>query len=189
MTPVLELERDDDVVRHLLAPLERVRPVTLSDRNAHRRSPRALIVGIAVGTAVLLIGGLALASAFGPLHNAVLKANPPALSSARDSATSCQLIGQTAGKAEQILDQHGYRIEWRFQHWGTQVAATGDSTTPSAVTGGYTDAPATVPPDSVVWDISADPQSANAIYVFVQAPNDPNAPTIVAPTCPQHATP
>ena|SRR5579859_2410133 len=189
MTPVVELERDDDLVRHLLAPLERVQPVTLPHRTARRRSRRPLVLSFAVGAALLLLGGLALASVFGPLHNAVLKVNPPALSSASDSATSCQLIGQTAGKAEEVLAQRGYRIEWRFQHWGTQSGSTGNSTTPTAVTGGYTDTPAAVPANSVVWDITADSQTANAVFVFVQAPNDPNAPTIVPPACPAHATP
>jgi hypothetical protein len=32
-------------------------------------------------------------------------------------------------------------------------------------------------------DIGTDNRTAKALFVFVEAPNDPNAPTITAPNC------
>ncbi len=184
MSDVIELARDDDLVRALLAPLERVRPVTLP-RAPRRTRPlrRPLLIAVAIGAAMLLVGGLALAGAFGPLHNATLKPNAPTLPLPNSSTLACQLIGQPAEKAAALLTQDGYQIEWRFQHWGGQSVSPGNSTTPGAVSGGYTSAPESVPADSVIWDITPDERAPNKLFVFVQAPNDPNAPTITPPTC------
>ena len=49
MTPVLELSRDDDVVRELLAPFARVQPVTLRRRPTRRWRRRFVLVAIALG--------------------------------------------------------------------------------------------------------------------------------------------
>jgi hypothetical protein len=48
MTPVLELSRDDDVVRELLAPYARVQPVTLKRRPARRWKRRFALVAVAL---------------------------------------------------------------------------------------------------------------------------------------------
>ena len=186
MNPVIELDRDDDVVRQLLAPLERVQPVSRRHRPRARRSRAWLIAAASAGVAILVFASLATAGAFGPfgpLHGASITPNPPTLTTAATSDLACRLIGQSAGKAETLLNQSGYQIEWRFQHWGTQTARSGNGNTPGAVTGGYASEPSTVPADSVVWDIGVDSRSPKTLLVFVQAANDPNAPTITPPNC------
>lgn len=86
--------------------------------------------------------------------------------------------------------------------WGTAVASTSAApraTTPQqqaeaaaqgaaqtvaaaeAVTGGSSDAVSSVPDDSVVWDLVPDGQTK--AFVFVQAPGDPNAPTVATDNC------
>jgi hypothetical protein len=151
-----------------------------------RRSRPWLIAAASAGIAVLVFASLATAGAFGPfgpLHGASISPSPPTLPTSASSDLACRLIGQTAGTAETLLSQSGYKIEWRFQHWGTQTAQNPDGSTPGAITGGYATTPSTVPTDSVVWDIGTDNRSAKALFVFVEAPNDPNAPTITAPNC------
>lgn len=185
MNRVIVLDRDDDTVRELLAPFERVQPVSLSRRQRPRRSRPLILAAAAAGVAVLAFASLATAGAigFGPLHGASISPSPPTLTSGATSTLACNLIGQTAGQAETVLHQNGYQIEWRFQHWGGQPVQSGDKNAPSGVAGGYSSEPQTVPADSVVWDISADSRSPNRLFVFVQAPNDPNAPTVTPPNC------
>jgi hypothetical protein len=186
MTRVIALERDDDIVRELLAPFERVQPVRLSRRPRRPRRSRPLMLAAAIaGVAVLVFASLATAGAigFGPLHGASISPNPPTLAGGATSTLACNLIGQTAGQAETALHQNGYQIEWRFQHWGSQPVHSADEKAPSGVTGGYSSEPQTVPADSIVWDIGADTRSANTFFVFVEAPNDPNAPTLTRPSC------
>jgi hypothetical protein len=185
MNRVIALERDDDNIRELLAPFERVQPVRLRRRPRPRRSRPLILAAAAAGVAVLAFASLATAGAigFGPLHGASISPNPPTLTSGAASTFACNLIGQTAGQAEAALHQNGYQIEWRFQHWGSQPVQSADKNAPGGVTGGYTSEPQTVPADSVVWDIDADTRSDNALFVFVEAPNDPNAPTLTPPNC------
>lgn len=185
MNRVIALERDDDIVRELLAPFERVQPVSLSRRPRSRRSRPLVLAAAAAGVAVLAFAGLATAGAIGigPLRSASISPNAPTLADGATSTLACNLIGQTAGQAETVLHQNGYQIEWRFQHWGSQSAQNADKNAPSAITGGYASEPQTVPADSVVWDIGADTRSANTLFVFVEAPNDPNAPTLTPPNC------
>jgi hypothetical protein len=185
MSPVIEMDRDDDIVRELLAPFERVQPVSLARRPRPRRSRPLMLTAATAGIAVLAFASLATAGAIGigPLHGASISPNPPALTTGTASTLACNLIGQTAGRAETALHQNGYQIEWRFQHWGSQPAQHADKDTPGAVAGGYASEPQTVPADSVVWDIGADTRSANTLFVFVEAPNDPNAPTLTPPNC------
>lgn len=182
----VELDRDDEVVRELLAPFGRVQSVVLQHRTSVRRSRRPwMLLAAAGGASVLAFASLATAGAFdiGPLHGALISPNPPTLTTQATSTLACNMIGKTAGEAEASLRQSGFQIEWRFQHWGAQTAQSGNKSTPGAVTGGYATAPATVPTDSIVWDITADTQSPNTLFVFVQAPNDPNAPTVAPPNC------
>ncbi len=185
MNRVIAPERDDDIVREILAPFERVQPVSLSRRPRPRRSRPLILAAATAGVAVLAFASLATAGAigFGPLHGASISPNPPTLTTGATNTLACNLIGQTAGQAETALHQHGYRIEWRFQHWGSQPVHSADKNAPSGVTGGYSSEPQTVPADSVVWDIGADTRSANTFFVFVEAPNDPNAPTLTPPNC------
>jgi len=49
MTPVLELSRDDELVRELLAPFARVQPVMLKRRPVRRWKWRAALVAVALG--------------------------------------------------------------------------------------------------------------------------------------------
>jgi hypothetical protein len=185
MNRVIALERDDDIVREILAPFERVQPVSLSRRPRPRRSRPLILAAATALIAVLAFASLATAGAigFGPLHGASISPNPPTLTTGATSTLACNLIGQTAGQAETVLRQNGYQIEWRFQRWGSQPVQNADKDAPSGVTGGYTSEPQTVPAESVVWDINADTRSANTFFVFVEAPNDPNAPTLTPPNC------
>jgi hypothetical protein len=181
VTPLLELEPDDEIVRNLLRPLARVEPVALIRKDAGRRLRPRMLIAAAVGTAILLFAGLAVAGAvgplrhFGPLHHASISPNPPTF--------ACGFIGETAGQAAPRLHERGYQIKWLYQHWATQVVQSPHGDTPGAVTGGYTAAPATVPADSVVWNIDVDTNAAMTLDVFVEAPNDPNAPAVIHPKC------
>jgi hypothetical protein len=57
MTHVIDLDRDDDVVRELLAPLARVQPVTLR-RQPNRLRPRRFRPVLAVAVAVIALAGV-----------------------------------------------------------------------------------------------------------------------------------
>jgi hypothetical protein len=179
----------NDLIRRLAAanPVPHDGPLHPPEPARARRVRRPVlgVVAAVAGVAILAFAGLATAGAigFGPLHGASISPNPPTLTTAASSDLACRLIGQSAGKAETLLSQSGYQIEWRFQHWGTQTAQSGDGSTPGAVTGGYASEPSTVPADSVVWDIGVDSRSPKMLLVFVQAPDDPNAPTITPPNC------
>lgn len=185
MNRVIALDRDDDIVRELLAPFERVQPVRLQRRPRPRRSRPLIFAAAAAGVAVLAFAGLATAGAIGigPLHDASISPNPPALINGAASTLACNLIGQTAGQAETALHQKGYQIEWRFQRWGSQPTQSTDPNAPAGVAGGSSSAMQTVPANSVVWDIATDASSAKTLFVFVEAPNDPNAPTLAPPNC------
>jgi hypothetical protein len=151
-----------------------------------------------VAAAGLSVGGLAIADSFGPLHRATVDINPSTVGGANGIPT-CDLIGKPAGQVATKLARSGVGIEWRFTHWGTAVTTSPGEPVPTtaqekaaanaqagaqqvhqeqAVTGGSSDAVSSVPDDSIVWDVVPDGQT-NA-FVFVQAPNDPNAPT---PSC------
>jgi hypothetical protein len=173
MTSVLDVDHNDQVVRDVLAPFARVQPVSLQRCRPTRRLRPRLLVAAAGSLAILAFASLAAAGAFGPLHGALISSDPPAF--------ACNLIGQSAGQAETSLHQRGYEIEWRFQHWGTLVKDA-KGKTPSAMAG-YTEAPATVPADSTVWDITVDDRGPHALFVFVEAPNDRSAPTVGLASC------
>ena len=81
MNPVIALERDDDIVRELLAPFERVQPASRRRRPRPRRSRPLMLAAATVGVAVLAFASLATAGAigFGPLHGASISPNPPTL--------------------------------------------------------------------------------------------------------------
>lgn len=183
MTETADWAHDDERVCKLLSPFERVEPVTLRrmPRSRRGRAPLLVLAGLAAAAAPAA-ATLAATGVFGPLHQATLQPSTPNV--ALNTGLACPLIGGTAGKAQTTLSENGYRIEWRFQHWGSQVLVPGSSTTPGAVGGGYASTPETVPPDSIVWDITPDERTSKTVFVFVQAPNDPNAPRIVPPDCP-----
>jgi hypothetical protein len=175
------LEIDEGRVRALLAPLDRVEPVFLPEQ---RRPRRRLLIALAAGTALVVVTGFAVAGAFGPLHEARLEPLPSLRELPGTTLLACQLIGLPAGHAAQLLGKEGIKIEWRYDHWGDQTVTPGSGTVPGAVGGGYTTAPASAPPESVVSDILVDKEADRSVFVFVQARTDPNAPTIVRPACP-----
>ena len=178
MAEIADWTRDDELVRHLLSPLERVEPVLLDRTRRRRRGRVALPAFVAAGaSAALAATALAVTGVFGPLHGASIQ--PSALG----SGAACGLIGGTAAHAQTTLAQNGYRVEWRFQRWGADLLSPASGSTPGAVGGGYSSAPESVPPDSVVWDITPDTRTSGSVFVFVEAPNDPNAPHIVPPDC------
>lgn len=163
---------------------------------------RRWAVGGLIAATVLSAGGLATARAtglldFGPLHQATLDVSPTTLVGTSGQISTCELIGKRADQVEATLAASGIGIEWRFQHWGTVVETTGDSSPAAAaqagaqtvadaeaVSGGSSDAVSSVPDDSIVWDAVPDDQSPNMAFVFVEAPNDPNAPTVSPTGCP-----
>ena len=147
----------------------------------HRRllTSRWALVGALIAAAGLSVGGLAIADAFGPLHGAKLVVNPSTVGGTSGIST-CGLIGKRADQVAAKLTSSGIGIEWRFMHWGTTIASTGKGS-PTAITDGRADVVSSVPGDSVVWDITPDGQTK--AFVFVQAPNDPNAPTISSENC------
>lgn len=66
MTSVFELDRDDQLVRELLAPFARVQPVTLRGRSTRRRLRRLRpVLTVAVAVAALAGAGVAIAAGFG----------------------------------------------------------------------------------------------------------------------------
>ncbi len=199
MRDASEEELEEELVQALLAPLAQVRPVALRRSRAARRWRRPTVIGAGVAALLALVGGgMAAAGAFGPLHGAVLRAPAPDIS--LNGTNACQLVGQTAAQADKVLTENGYRVEWRFMHWGSQLipaqvsttvgpSASGPTTTsgttpaPAGAVAGYESSPTTVPGDSVVWQLFSDTGVAKTVLVFVEAPHDPDAPTIETPSC------
>ena len=165
---------------------------------------RPLLIAV---VAVVALGGAGVAIAAGvgafarPLHQATVDVNASTLGGP-GGVSACDLIGKPAGQVAATLTSNGIGIEWRYTHWGTAVASTSSTpgaTTPKqqaeanaqgaaqdvhaaeAVTGGSSDAVSSVPDDSVVWDMVPDGQTK--AFVFVEAPNDPNAPTVSTDNC------
>lgn len=172
----------DELITRLAAanPVPREGPPHLPRPAAHRvRRPGLLVLAVGVAAA-LSVGGLAIADSFGPLHGAKLLITPTTLGGSNRALSTCDLIGKTAKNAEAQLSNSGIAIEWRFMHWGTTTVPTA-SGSPRGVTGGESDAVSTVPDNSVVWDVSPDGQTK--AFVFVQAPNDPNAPSVSTDNC------
>jgi hypothetical protein len=186
---------DDVLARAATVPS---RAITLPGRIP---KSRWTLVAAVVAVAGLSLGGLALADEFGPLHRATIQVNASTLGGP-NGISACGLIGKPAGQVAATLTSNGIGIEWRYTHWGTAVASTSaaqGATTPQqkaqanaqgaaqdvhaaeAVTGGSSDAVSSVPNDSVVWDLVPDGQTK--AFVFVQAPNDPNAPTVATDNC------
>jgi hypothetical protein len=162
----------DDV----LTRAEKLRSSAWRVRPRRILTSRWALVGALVAAAGLSVGGLAIAGAFGPLHGAKLVVNPSTVG----GISTCDLIGKRADQVAAKLTSAGVGIEWRFMHWGTTFAPTGNGS-PTAVAGGTSDAVSSVPNDSVVWDVVPDGQTK--AFVFVQAPNDPNAPTVSSGNC------
>ena len=168
-----------------------------------RRVPtsRWALAAAVVAVAGLSLGGFALADEFGPLHRATIDVNAATLGGP-NGISSCNLIGKPAGQVAATLTSNGIGIEWRYTHWGTAVVSTSAApgatisqqqaeaaaqgwaqtvAAAEAVTGGSSAAVSSVPDDSVVWSLVPDGQSK--AFVFVQAPNDPNAPTVATDNC------
>jgi hypothetical protein len=201
MNDATQEELEEEIVRALLAPLARAEPVVLGSARAARRWRRPVVIGAGIAASLALVGGgMAAAGAFGPLHGAVLRLGAPDVP--LNGTTACQLVGETATQADKILTANGYQVEWRFMTWGSQLvpaqvsttlgrsaSSTPGTTAPAApapagaVVGGYESAPRTVPGDSIVWQLLSDSASAKTVLVFVEAPDDPDAPTVEAPSC------
>jgi hypothetical protein len=181
------------------------RAITLPSRitRLRRRVPtsRWALAAALVAVAGLSLGGFALADEFGPLHRGTIYVDASTLGGP-SGISACDLIGKPAGQVAAMLTTNGIGIEWRYTHWGTGVVSTSGApgaSTPQqqaeaaaqgaaqdvhaaeAVTGGSSDAVSSVPDDSVVWDLVPDGQTK--AFVFVQAPNDPNAPTAATDNC------
>lgn len=163
--------------------LARAHPQPAKRRRAILISRRVVVAALALLVAALILGGLAIAGAFAPLHQATLVVSPNTLTAADGTSLStCGLIGERAERVAARLASSGITVQWRFMHWGTTTAST-PAGSPTAVTGGRSDAVASVPPDSIVWDIVPGPNAAHAAFVFAEAPNDPTAPTVSTVNC------
>jgi hypothetical protein len=145
------------------------------------RRRNRLVWALAAALALICAGGaLAYAIVAGPLHNATLipDATGPG---------ACQLIGKTAADASTYFGAQGVTIWWRFSHWPSSSAPATAPATPGEATmvgGGFTSSPATVPTDSIVWNTMPVEGDSSRVIVFVEAPNDPNAPQLTLPdTC------
>lgn len=170
-----------------------------SRRRRRVLSSRWALAGALIAIAGFSVGGLAIADAFGPLHGATVYVSGGTIGGPNGLST-CSLIGQPADRVAATLTNDGIAIEWRFTHWGTTTVATAGepaATTPQeklaetaragalqvqgaeAVTGGSSDAVASAPAGSLVWD--AVPDGPTKAFVFVESPNDPNAPKIGCP--------
>lgn len=164
----------------------------------------ALAAAALIAVAGLSVGGLALAGSFGfgALHRGTVYVDATTVGGPNGIST-CALIGEPANQAATTLTSSGVAIQWRFTHWGTATATTLNSPTPAtaqenaeaaaqaaaqavasaeATTGGTSDTVSSVPGDSLVWDVIPDGQTS--AFVFVEAPNDPNAPTVATDNCP-----
>ena len=135
MNRVIALERDDDIVRELLAPFERVQPVSL--RRVRARADLAPCC-----SRLRRQASRCWPSRASPLPVRSDSARCTALPSAptrlrslpgATNTLACNLIGQTAGQAETALHQKGYQIEWRFQTWGSQPVQNTDKNAPGGV--------------------------------------------------------
>jgi hypothetical protein len=84
----MRIERQEELVRRLLAPLDRVEPVTLvsNDRGRRRRRSLALAVAFVVGA-----GGLAAAAVSGPLSGVFSAAHPRSAADVLDPGTAAML--------------------------------------------------------------------------------------------------
>jgi hypothetical protein len=171
-----------------------------------RRIPtsRWAFAAAVIAVAALSVGGLALAGSFGfgALHRGTVYVDATTVGGPNGIST-CALIGEPASQAATTLTSSGIAIQWRFTHWGTATATTLNSPTPAtaqenaeaaaqaaaqavasaeATTGGTSGTVSSVPGDSLVWDVIPDGQTS--AFVFVQARNDPNAPTVSTDNCP-----
>jgi hypothetical protein len=179
--------------KSLRAPTPRPRHRLLTSRWA--------LVAALIAAAALSVGGLALAGSFGfgALHRGTVYVDAVTIGG-KNGISTCDLIDKPAGQVAAALVNSGIVIQWRFTHWGTATATT--VSTPStaqenreaaaqaaaqavasaeAITGGTSDSVSSVPDDSLVWDVIPDGQTK--AFVFVQARNDPNAPTVATDNC------
>ena len=84
----MRTERQDELVRRLLAPLERVEPVKLVSDDRGRRRRRSLALAIAFATAA---GGLAAAAVTGPLDGIFSADHPRRAVDVLDARTAAML--------------------------------------------------------------------------------------------------
>ena len=92
MTPVIDLDHDDGVVRELLAPFARVQPVTLR-RHPTRHRPRRVrpVLAIAVAVAALAGAGIAIAAGFGAFDGIGAAQHPQTGTDVLDAKTLANL--------------------------------------------------------------------------------------------------
>jgi hypothetical protein len=84
----MTIERQEELVRRLLEPLERVEPVTLVSNERGRRRRRSLALAIAC---VLAAGGLAAAAVSGPLNGIFTADHPRRAADVLDARTAAML--------------------------------------------------------------------------------------------------
>jgi hypothetical protein len=86
----MTMERQDELARRVLAPLDRVEPVRLPSGDRGRRRRRSLALAVALAVAA---GGLAAAAVSGPLGGVFSADHPRAARDVLDPATAAMLRG------------------------------------------------------------------------------------------------
>jgi len=90
----MTIERQDELAREVLAPLDRVEPVRLVSGDRGRRRRRSLALAVAI---VVAAGGLAAAAVSGPLDGVFSADHPRAARDVLDRATAAMLRADRAG--------------------------------------------------------------------------------------------
>jgi hypothetical protein len=152
-----------EIVDGIVAPMAGIAPA--ERRRARRRDRQRLVLALVLVTAVVLI---AVATAW-----KVLESTEPAPTpvSPGGELACLDLVGGTAARAEGVLRDRGFVIEWRLVRYHAD-GATFTATTEAAV-----------PQSAIVEDVDRG-RDATAI-VFVHAADDAYAPIPVPLPCPQ----
>lgn len=169
---------DERRVRTFLAPLTEIKPATRRSSPSvpvYRRR-RLLVPAIAL---VALLGISSAVTAIvvrDPLEETVISPD-------RNSVACLGVVGVSGQEAEELLTERGYRISWRFMHWGNRVQEPETTRrAPTAITGGFARVVKAPPSGSLVWDAAPGSAPGTAV-VSLQDADDVNAPEIEQPDC------
>jgi hypothetical protein len=150
------------VVDEIVAPLASIQPAErIHARNTRRRE----LVAIAIAVLLLLIAVAATVAAY----ELTAEADPTPVSPG-GSLACLDLVAGTAGHAERVLGDRGYRIEWQLLDY--QAGGFFSQTQPDSVAS-----------SAVVEDVEA--AEDRTVIVFVHAADDPDAPVPRPVPCPQ----
>jgi hypothetical protein len=177
--------QEESQIEKLLAPLRQIEPVSRAQASAPGMARGRTMVLLAL---IVIAATAGVAAAVDPLDLFNQPTVAPRIAGDGEEReagiprSECQLLGRTADVAHAFLTARGLMVSWRVTQFGSQVAPPSSPRGAGTLEGGYTTAPSSVPPESVVWDIVHDPQlPESVVIVFVHAPDDANAPRIAVP--------